>query len=59
MEKLRVVVKEIAYTQNHAKLTPLQRSLFIPVLSFASSLYRIALSLRHSLYRFRLFRNHR
>uniref|UniRef100_A0A2N9HJV3 tetraacyldisaccharide 4'-kinase n=1 Tax=Fagus sylvatica TaxID=28930 RepID=A0A2N9HJV3_FAGSY len=59
MEKLRVVVKEIAYTQNHAKLTPLQRSLFIPILSFASTLYRIALSLRHSLYRFRLFRNHR
>ncbi|KAK4576090.1 hypothetical protein RGQ29_026874 [Quercus rubra] len=59
MEKVRAVVKEIAYAENHAKLSPLKRSVIIPVLSFASSLYTLALSLRHSLYRFRLLRNHR
>ena len=59
MEKVRAVVKEIAYAENHAKLSPLKRSVIIPVLSFASSLYALALSLRHSLYRFRLLRNHR
>ncbi|XP_075672278.1 putative tetraacyldisaccharide 4'-kinase, mitochondrial [Castanea sativa] len=59
MEKVRAVVKEIAYAENHAKLSPLKRSVIIPVLSFASSLYTLALSLRHSLYRFGLLRNHR
>ena len=59
MEKVRAVVKEIAYAENHAKLSPLKRSVIIPVLSFASSLYTLALSLRHSLYRFRLLRSHR
>lgn len=59
MEKVRAVVKEIAYAENHGKLSPLKRSVIIPVLSFASSLYTLALSLRHSLYRFGLLRNHR
>ncbi|KAG2678101.1 hypothetical protein I3843_12G130000 [Carya illinoinensis] len=58
MEKLRVLVIEIAYSRNHTKLSPLQRSL-IPVLSFASSLYRLALSLRHYLYHLGIFRKHR
>ncbi|XP_040990450.1 probable tetraacyldisaccharide 4'-kinase, mitochondrial isoform X1 [Juglans microcarpa x Juglans regia] len=58
MEKLRVLVSEIAYARNHTKLSPLQRSL-IPVLSFASSLYGLALSLRHYLYHLGIFRKHR
>ena len=33
MERVRVVVKEIAYAENHAKLSPGQRSVIIPVLS--------------------------
>ena len=56
---MRAVVKEIAYVENHAKLSPLKRCVIIPVLSFTSSLYTLALSLRHSLYHFRLLRNHR
>ena len=59
MDKVRAVVKEIAYAENRAKLSPLKRCVIIPVLSFASSLYALALSLRHSLYRFRLLRSHR
>ncbi|KAL5735905.1 hypothetical protein ACOSQ2_030693 [Xanthoceras sorbifolium] len=50
MEKLRRVVHEIAYAQHHPKLTPLQSSL-TPLLSFASSLYGVALSLRCYLHR--------
>ncbi|KAL5735909.1 hypothetical protein ACOSQ2_030697 [Xanthoceras sorbifolium] len=50
MEKLRRVVHEIAYAQDHANLTPIQSSL-TPLLSFASSLYCVALSLRRSLHR--------
>ncbi|CAL2254697.1 unnamed protein product [Prunus armeniaca] len=58
MQKLRKAVSEIAYAQNHAKLTHLQLCL-IPVLRFASSLYKLALSLRRSLYHSGLFRKHR
>ncbi|KAK4852677.1 hypothetical protein QYF36_026086 [Acer negundo] len=58
MEKLRRLVNEIAYTQDHAKLTPLQSSL-TPLLSFASSIYGVALYLRRSLHRFGLFSNQR
>ncbi|XP_015899675.2 probable tetraacyldisaccharide 4'-kinase, mitochondrial isoform X2 [Ziziphus jujuba] len=58
MEKLRKAVNEIAYAHDHAKLSPLQRS-FVPVLSFASTLYKLALSLRRALYNFGLFREHR
>ncbi|XP_050109245.1 probable tetraacyldisaccharide 4'-kinase, mitochondrial isoform X2 [Malus sylvestris] len=58
MEKLRKAVSEIAYTQDPTKLTHLHRSL-IPVLSFASSLYRLALSLRRSFYHYALFTKHR
>ncbi|KAI4354512.1 hypothetical protein L6164_003365 [Bauhinia variegata] len=58
MEKLRRVVNEIAYTHNPSKLSPLHRSL-IPFLSFASSLYKFALSLRGSLYHLGFFATHR
>ncbi|GLU23711.1 hypothetical protein SLE2022_396980 [Rubroshorea leprosula] len=58
MEKLRRAVKEIAYVQDHAKLSTLHRSL-IPFLSFASSLFRVALSFRHFLYRSGTFSKHR
>ncbi|KAE8125531.1 hypothetical protein FH972_020325 [Carpinus fangiana] len=58
MEKLRVLVNEIAYARDQTKLSTLQRSL-TPVLSFASSLYRVALSFRHCLYHFALLRKHR
>lgn len=58
MENLRKAVNEIAYAHDHAKLSPLHRSI-LPVLSLASSLYSLALSLRRSLYRLRLFRRHR
>ncbi|KAK9938061.1 hypothetical protein M0R45_014821 [Rubus argutus] len=44
MEKLRKGVKEVAYTEHHSKLSHLQLSL-IPVLFFASSLCKVALSL--------------
>ncbi|KAK8622920.1 hypothetical protein V6N13_117817 [Hibiscus sabdariffa] len=49
MEKLKQVVKEIAYGQNQAKFSVLHRSI-IPFLSFASSLYGAVLCIRHSLY---------
>ncbi|XP_061348916.1 probable tetraacyldisaccharide 4'-kinase, mitochondrial [Gastrolobium bilobum] len=62
MEKLRRIVKEIAYTDNVnvnvSKLSPFHRSL-IPFLSFASSLYKLTRSLRHSLYQYRFFHIHR
>ncbi|KAL9444503.1 hypothetical protein AB3S75_017652 [Citrus x aurantiifolia] len=58
MEKLKRIVNEIAYVQDHAKLTPIQSSL-IPLLSLASSLYGTSLFLRHSFYRFGFFSKHR
>ncbi|KAL5583616.1 hypothetical protein UlMin_016058 [Ulmus minor] len=58
MEKLRNTVNKIAYAQDHAKLSPLHRSL-VPLLSIASFLYKIALSLRRSLYHHGIFRRHR
>ncbi|KAF3453448.1 hypothetical protein FNV43_RR03888 [Rhamnella rubrinervis] len=58
METLRKAVNEIAYTQDHVKLSPLKRSL-VPVLSIASTLYRLAFSLRRCLYRLGVFREHR
>ncbi|KAI4354509.1 hypothetical protein L6164_003362 [Bauhinia variegata] len=58
MEKLKRVVNEIAYTRSPSKLSPLHRSL-IPFLSFASSLYKFALSLRRSLYHLGFFATHR
>ncbi|XP_020973064.1 probable tetraacyldisaccharide 4'-kinase, mitochondrial isoform X2 [Arachis ipaensis] len=58
MEKVRRAVNEIAYARNPRKLCRLHRSL-IPLLSIASSLYKLALSLRHSLYRHGFFPVHR
>ncbi|XP_057963306.1 probable tetraacyldisaccharide 4'-kinase, mitochondrial isoform X5 [Malania oleifera] len=60
MEKLRKLVNEIAYTSlsSSHKLSPLQRSV-IPFLSIASSLYRLALSLRRQLYYSGIFRRRR
>lgn len=58
MEKLRRVVNEIAYAQTLSHLPPLHRSL-VPFLSIASSLYKLAVSLRCSLYQRRFFQLHR
>ncbi|KAF8026241.1 hypothetical protein BT93_F2903 [Corymbia citriodora subsp. variegata] len=58
MDKLRRAVSEVAYSRDRSKLSPLHRSL-LPFLSLASSVYGIALSLRHHLYHFRLFPKHR
>ncbi|XP_011048307.1 PREDICTED: probable tetraacyldisaccharide 4'-kinase, mitochondrial isoform X1 [Populus euphratica] len=58
MEKLRRVVKEIADAQDYTKLSALHRSL-IPILSLASSLYGVVLSIRHYLYHFGFFSKHR
>ncbi|XP_059664833.1 probable tetraacyldisaccharide 4'-kinase, mitochondrial [Cornus florida] len=61
MERLRRVVNQIAYTprsQTRYNLSPLQLSL-IPLLSFASSLYKLTLYLRHQLYHLGLFRQQR
>ncbi|XP_057434253.1 probable tetraacyldisaccharide 4'-kinase, mitochondrial [Lotus japonicus] len=60
MEKLSKAVNDIAYTQksNLRNLSPLHRSL-LPLLSIASSLYKLALSLRHSLYHHHFFQIHR
>ncbi|KAI3466261.1 hypothetical protein Pfo_022924 [Paulownia fortunei] len=61
MEKVRRAVKQIAYTppsQWLASLCALQLSL-IPLLSFASSLYSLALRLRHQLYRLNILNKHR
>lgn len=54
------MVAEIAYTplQHFPGLSPFHRSL-IPLLSFASSLYGLALCLRHRLFHLGLFRKHR
>ncbi|XP_050215591.1 probable tetraacyldisaccharide 4'-kinase, mitochondrial [Mercurialis annua] len=58
MEKLRIIVNEIAYTQDYSKLSITQRSL-IPLLALSSSLYSVALSLRRYLYRSGIFSKHR
>ncbi|KAG8365092.1 hypothetical protein BUALT_Bualt18G0068200 [Buddleja alternifolia] len=59
MEKLRRAVKQIAYTKPHSEsLSAVQLSL-IPLLSFASSLYSVALRLRRQLYRFNILTKHR
>ncbi|KAK2990030.1 hypothetical protein RJ640_004708 [Escallonia rubra] len=61
MEKLRRAVNQIAYTprsQRLATLSPLQLSL-IPLLSLASSLFKLALSFRHQLHHFGLLRKNR
>ncbi|OIW21743.1 hypothetical protein TanjilG_09085 [Lupinus angustifolius] len=58
MEKMRRMVNEIAYTHNKAHLSPLHRSL-VPLLFVSSSLYRLALSLRHFLYQNGFFPIHR
>ncbi|KAA8526990.1 hypothetical protein F0562_008781 [Nyssa sinensis] len=61
MEKLRRLVNQIAHTppsQRQSYLSPLQLSL-IPLLSFASSLYKLALYLRYHLYHWGVFRQHR
>ncbi|CAL0301823.1 unnamed protein product [Lupinus luteus] len=57
MEKLRRMVNEIANTHNKAHLSPLHRSL-VPLLFVSSSLYKLALSLRHFLYQNGLFPIH-
>ncbi|XP_030444243.1 probable tetraacyldisaccharide 4'-kinase, mitochondrial isoform X1 [Syzygium oleosum] len=58
MEKLRRAVREIAYSRDRSQLSSRHRSL-LPLLSIASSVYGVALSLRRHLYRFRLFSKHR
>ncbi|KAF8092867.1 hypothetical protein N665_0399s0004 [Sinapis alba] len=58
MEKLRKAVKEIAYTRDHTNSPALHRSL-VPFLTFASSLYGVALHIRRSLYRSSFFHQHR
>ncbi|XP_038691075.1 probable tetraacyldisaccharide 4'-kinase, mitochondrial isoform X1 [Tripterygium wilfordii] len=58
MDKLRRAVNEIAYSQDHSKLPTLHRSL-VPLLSLASSLYKVALLIRHHLYQFGVFSKHR
>ncbi|KAK7316774.1 hypothetical protein RJT34_00485 [Clitoria ternatea] len=58
MERLRRVVNGIAYAPNPSKLPPLSRSL-LPLLSIASTLYKLALSLRRSLYHHRFFQIYR
>uniref|UniRef100_A0A0A0K5E1 tetraacyldisaccharide 4'-kinase n=1 Tax=Cucumis sativus TaxID=3659 RepID=A0A0A0K5E1_CUCSA len=58
MENLKKSVIKIAYTRDHANLSLLQRS-FIPFLYMASSLYNLALSLRHRFYLYGILRKHR
>ncbi|CAH8386673.1 unnamed protein product [Eruca vesicaria subsp. sativa] len=58
MEKLRKVVKEIAYTRDHTNSPALHRSL-VPFLTFASSLYGVSLHIRRSLYRSSFFHQNR
>ncbi|CAN8268945.1 unnamed protein product [Cochlearia groenlandica] len=58
MEKVRKVVNEIAYTRDHGNSYALHRSL-VPFLTFASSLYGIALRIRRSLYLSSFFHQHR
>ncbi|XP_043688378.1 probable tetraacyldisaccharide 4'-kinase, mitochondrial [Telopea speciosissima] len=60
MENMKRMVNQIAYTRRRdfSNLPPLQRSL-TPFLSFASSLYRFILSVRHQLYHLGFFQKHR
>ncbi|ESQ47830.1 hypothetical protein EUTSA_v10020871mg [Eutrema salsugineum] len=58
MEKLRKVVNEIAYTRDRTNSPALHRSL-VPFLTFASSLYGVALQIRRSLYRSSFLQQHR
>ncbi|KAL5731235.1 tetraacyldisaccharide 4'-kinase [Ranunculus cassubicifolius] len=60
MEETRRLVNKIAYTptQNFPSLSPLHRSL-IPLLSFTSSIYKLALLSRHHLYNLGFFTKHK
>ncbi|TYK19608.1 putative nucleobase-ascorbate transporter 10 [Cucumis melo var. makuwa] len=58
MENLKKSVIKIAYSRDHADLSHLHRS-FIPFLYMASSLYKLALSLRHCFYLYGILRKHR
>lgn len=61
MERLRKVVNQIAYappSQRLTTLSPLQLSL-IPLLSFASHLYRLAIFIRHRCYQLGFFHKRR
>ncbi|RWW38566.1 hypothetical protein BHE74_00056191, partial [Ensete ventricosum] len=61
MEALKRAVIRVAATPDGRlqELPFLQRSLLLPLLSFASSLFRFSLALRHRLYRFGLLPRHR
>ncbi|KAA0043127.1 putative tetraacyldisaccharide 4'-kinase [Cucumis melo var. makuwa] len=58
MENLKKSVIKIAYSRDHVDLSHLHRS-FIPFLYMASSLYKLALSLRHRFYLYGILRKHR
>ncbi|KAA0061379.1 Xan_ur_permease domain-containing protein [Cucumis melo var. makuwa] len=58
MENLKKSVIKIAYSRDHADLSHLHRS-FIPFLYMASSLYKLALSLRYCFYLYGILRKHR
>uniref|UniRef100_A0A7N0TXY4 tetraacyldisaccharide 4'-kinase n=1 Tax=Kalanchoe fedtschenkoi TaxID=63787 RepID=A0A7N0TXY4_KALFE len=58
MEKLKTAINQIAYAPNVSSLPPLHRSI-IPLLSLASSIYRIALNFRYKLYYYGLFKRRR
>ncbi|KAA0033253.1 putative nucleobase-ascorbate transporter 10 [Cucumis melo var. makuwa] len=58
MENLKKSVIKMAYSRDHADLSHLHRS-FIPFLYMASSLYKLALSLRHYFYLYGILRKHR
>ncbi|XP_073055821.1 probable tetraacyldisaccharide 4'-kinase, mitochondrial isoform X3 [Primulina eburnea] len=58
MENVRKAVRQIAYSHTLSSLPLLHLSL-LPLLSFASSLYSIALSLRHHLYNLKILTKHR
>ncbi|KAA0050417.1 putative nucleobase-ascorbate transporter 10 [Cucumis melo var. makuwa] len=58
MENLKKSVIKIAYSRDHADLSHLHRS-FIPFLYMASSLYKLALSLRHHFYLYGILCKHR
>ncbi|CAM8963331.1 unnamed protein product [Rhodiola kirilowii] len=58
MEKLKRAMNQIAYAPCGSNLPPLHRSM-VPLFSLTSSLYGIALRLRHRLYDYGLFQQHR
>lgn len=58
MEKFKRMVSEIAYTKDFTKLSLAHRSV-IPLLSAASSLYSLSVSIRHQLYLLGIFRKNR